>query len=134
MAENLLDILTKVDRPTFTIDGKPHEMRHPNELSMEEFHLLMKQGSLLIKFGEEFGEDPGAAFGKIKDGMNGIVDLIAPDLPPKPRAKLNPFHVQQLLEAFIGLSRIEPKPDAQPPSKKSSQDSPDSTAAAPKTG
>ncbi len=42
-ANNILDILTKVERPTFTIDGNAYELRHPNELSMAEFHVLSKK-------------------------------------------------------------------------------------------
>ncbi len=134
MAENILDILTKVDRPTFTIDGESYPMCHPNELSMTDFHILSKKGVELIAFADQYKSDPDGAFESIKKCMNELLDMVAPDLPLKARTKLNPFHVQQILEAFIGLSRIEPKPDAQPLPEKSLQDSSDSTADARKTG
>ena len=72
----------------------------------------------------------------IKADVGGFVGHSGPhpDLPAEAREKLNPFHVQQILEAFIGLSRIEPKPDAQQPQPKLSPDSSDSTAADRKTG
>ena len=133
-ANNILDIFTKVDRPTFTIDGDAHEMRHPNELSMAEFHLLSKTGSELIAFGEQYSSDPEGAFDAISKCMDELLDMVTPDLPREVRDKLNPFHVQQILDTFIGLSRIEPKPGAQGQSKKLSQDSPDSTADSRKTG
>ena len=133
-AQNILDILTKVDRPTFTIDGKPYEMRHPEDLSMAEFHLLSKQGTSLIAFGEQYQSDPDAAFEAINKCMNELLDLVTPDLPHEVREKLNPFHVQKILDSFIGLSRIEPKPEEQQAPKKSSQDSPASTAVSRKTG
>ncbi len=135
MAENnILDIVTKVDRPTFTIDGSAHELRHPNELSMAEFHVLSKKGSELIAFGEQYSADPESAFDAISKCINELLDMVTPELPIAIRDKLNPFHVQQILEAFIGLSRIEPKPDAQPQPQKLSQGSSDSTAASRKTG
>lgn len=134
MAENILDILTKTYRPTFTIDGEHYPMCHPNELSMTEFHTLSKKGVELISFAEAYKSDPDGAFKSIQKCMNELLDMVTPDLPTEVRAKLNPFHVQQILEAFIGLSRIEPKPDAQRQPPKSSQDSSDSTAALPKTG
>ena len=134
MAENLLDILTKVDRPTFTIDGERYEMRHPNELSMSEFHTLSKMGGALITFGDQFSDSPEESFDEIRKVIEELLDMVTPDLPKKIREALNPFHVMKILEAFIGLSRIEPKPDEPQPPKKSSQDSQDSTAAAPKTG
>ena len=132
--ENLLDILTKVDRPTITIDGESCEMRHPNELSMTEFKLLANKGSSLISFGEQFEKDPDAAFEAIQECMNELLDIVTPDLPEAVREKLNPFHVQQILDAFIGLSRIEPKPDARQKPKKSSRASSGSTAVRRKTG
>ena len=133
-AENILDILTKVDRPRFTIDGTSHEMRHPNELSMTEFHLLSTMGSELIKLSDQYKADPEGAFKAIRRCMGELLQMVAPDLPAEAREKLNPFHVQKILEAFIGLSRTEPKPDEQPLQPKSSQDSSDSTAADRKTG
>ena len=135
MAENnILDIFTKVERPTFTIDGAAYEMRHPNELSMAEFHILSKKGSELIAFGEQYSSDPEGAFAGVGKCMGELLDLVTPDLPSEVRDQLNPFHVQQILDSFIGLSRIEPKPDAEHRSKKSSPGSPDSTAASRKTG
>ena len=134
MAENILDILTKVDRPTFTIDGEKYEMRDPGELSMEEFHVLSKTGSKLIVFGEQYSTDPEGAFEAISKCMDELLDMVTPDLPAKVRAQLNPFHVQKILDAFIGLSRIEPKPEEQPAPKKSSRGSRDSTAVSRKTG
>ena len=134
MTKNILDILTKVDRPTFTIDGESYSMRHPNELSMTEFHLLSKLGGSLVKYGDQYKDDPEAAFEAIRKCMDELLDMITPDLPKKTRDKLNPFHVQQILDSFIGLSRIEPKPAEQPPSKKLSPGSSDSTEAVHKTG
>jgi len=134
MSKNILDILTKVDRPTFTIDDNAYELRHPNELSMTEFHTLMKKGVALVSFSEQMASDPDGAFNSIIKCMNDLMDMIAPDLPSTVREKLNPFHVQQILEAFIGLSRIEPKPDAQLQQDKPLHDSSDSTEAAQKTG
>jgi len=135
MAENnILDILTKVDRPHFTIDGKSYEMVHPNELSMAEFHVLASKGSKLISFGEQYETDPEAAFEAIQNCMNELLDMVTPDLPKAVRDKLNPFHVQQILDSFIGLSRIEPKPGARQKPKKSSRGSSGSTAARRKTG
>ncbi len=133
-ADNILDILTKVDRPRFTIDGESYEMRHPNELGMMEFHALSKKGVELIAFADQYKSDPDSAFESITKCMDELMDMVAPDLPAAAREKLNPFHVQQILEAFIGLSRIEPKPDAQPLPEKSLQDSSDSTADVRKTG
>ena len=134
MAENILDILTKVDRPTFTIDGEKYEMRDPGELSMAEFHVLSKTGSKLIIFGEQYNTDPEGAFDAISKCMDDLLDMVTPDLPAKVRDQLNPFHVQKILDAFIGLSRIEPKPEEQPAPKKSSRASRASTAARRKTG
>ena len=134
MAENILDILTKVERPTFTIDGESYEMRDPGELSMAEFHVLSKTGSELIAFGEQYSTDPDGAFKAISKSMDELLDMVTPDLPADVRDKLNPFHVQKILDAFIGLSRIEPKPEEQPAPKKSSRASRDSTAARRKTG
>ena len=134
MAENILDILTKVDRPHFTIDGKSYEMCHPNELSMMEFHTLSKKGVELISFAEQYKSDPDGAFESITKCMNELLDMVAPGLPAEARKKLNPFHVQQILEAFIGLSRIEPQPGGPQRQQKSSQDLSGSTAAAQKTG
>ena len=133
-AENILDILTKVERPTFTIDGAKYEMRDPGELSMAEFHVLSKTGSELIAFGEQYSTDPEGAFKAISKSMDELLDMVTPDLPAKVRAQLNPFHVQKILDAFIGLSRIEPKPEEQPVPKKSSRGSRDSTAVSRKTG
>ena len=133
-ANNILDIFTKVDRPTFTIDGAAYEMRHPNELSMAEFHVLSKKGSELIAVGEQYSSDPEGAFDAIQTCMSELLDMVTPDLPPEVKDKLNPFHVQQILDSFIGLSRIEPKPDATRAQKKSSRDSAASTAASRKTG
>ena len=133
-ADNILDIFTKVERPTFTIDGAAYEMRHPNELSMVEFHTLSKKGSELIAFGEQYSSDPEGAFGGVGKCMGELLDMVTPDLPAKVRAQLNPFHVQKILDAFIGLSRIEPKPEEQPAPKKSSRGSRASTAVSRKTG
>ena len=133
-ANNILDILTKVERPTFTIDGESYEMRDPGELSMAEFHVLSKTGSELIAFGEQYSTDPEGAFDAISKCMDELLDMVTPDLPAKVRDQLNPFHVQKILDAFIGLSRIEPKPEEQPAPKKSSRGSRDSTAARRKTG
>ncbi len=133
-ASNILDIFTKVDRPTFTLDGDSYEMRHPNELSMAEFHLLSKKGSELIAFGEAYSSDPEGAFNAISKCMDELLDLVTPDLPKAAREKLNPFHIQQILDSFIGLSRIEPKPDGQDLSKNSSPGLRGSTAATRKTG
>jgi len=130
MADNLLDIVTKVDRPTITIDDKPHEIKHPNELSMADFHVLSKYGASLINFGKQYEADPDAAFEKIKDCMAGILEMIMPDLPKDVRDILNSFMVQQILEVFISLSRIK-RDQGEPPSpKKSSLDSVDSMAQA----
>ena len=134
MAENLLDILTKVDRPTFTIDGESYELRHPNELSMTEFHTLSKMGGALVTFGDQFSDNPEDSFNEIRKVIDELLDMVTPDLPKEIREKLNPFLVMNILEAFIGLSRIEPKPEDQPAPKKSSPDSSDSTAAIRKTG
>ena len=133
-AENILDILTKVDRPRFTIDGESYEMRDPGELSMAEFHLLSKMGSELIASGEQYQSDPEGAFDAIQKCINELLDLVTPDLPSEVREKLNPLHVQQILDSFIGLSRIEPKPGAKRSRKKSSRGSRGSTAASRKTG
>ena len=133
-AENILDILTKVDRPHFTIDGKSYEMVHPNELSMTDFHLLSSKGSSLISFGKQYKKDPDTAFEAIKKCMDELLDIVTPDLPAKVREKLNPFHVQQILDSFIGLSRIEPKPGKKHRRKKSSRGSRGSTAGSRKTG
>ncbi len=133
-ANNILDILTKVERPTFTIDGEKYEMRDPGELSMTEFHVLSKTGSELIAFGEQYSTDPEGAFDSISKCMDELLDMVTPDLPAKVRAQLNPFHVQKILDAFIGLSRIEPKPEEQPATKKSSRASRVSTVARRKTG
>jgi len=133
-AENILDILTKVDRPTFTIDGEKYEMRDPGELSMEEFHLLSKTGSKLIIFGEQYKTDSEGAFEAISKCMDELLDMVTPDLPADVRDKLNPFHLQKILDAFIGLSRIEPKPEEQPAPKKPSRASRASTVARRKTG
>lgn len=135
MAENnILEILTKSARPTFTIDGKPYEMRHPNELSMTEFYELSKTGSTLSTFGEEFADDPEGSFEKIRDVINQLLDMIAPDLPGEVRDELNPFHVMKILEAFIGLSRITPQPEDEQAQAKLLQDSSDSTEAVHSTG
>lgn len=134
MADNILEILTAAARPTFTIDDDRYEMRHPNELSMTEFYELSKTGSVLIKFGEEFATDPEGSFEKIRKVINELLDTIAPDLPEKVRDELNPFHVMQILEAFIGLSRIAPKPEEQQAPTKSLPGSSDSTEAPRKTG
>ena len=134
MAENILDILTKVDRPRFTIDGESYEMRSPDELSMTEFHTLSKKGSELIAFGEQYTSDPEGAFKAIQICIDELLDLVTPDLPADVRDKLNPFHVQQIIDSFIGLSRIEPKPEEQPAPKKSSRGSRASTAVSRKTG
>ncbi len=133
-ANNILDIFTKVERPTFTIDGKSYEMRDPGELSMAEFHVLSKTGSELIAFGEQYSTDPEAAFDSIAKCMDDLLDMVTPDLPADVREKLNPFHLQKILEAFTGLSRIEPKPDVKPARKKSLRASRASTAARRKTG
>ena len=135
MAEkNILDILTKVDRPHFTIDGKSYELRHPNELSMTEFHLLSSKGASLISFGEQYEKDPDTAFKAIQTCMDELLDIVTPDLPKGVRAILNPFHVQQILDSFIGLSRIKATPGERRNQKKSSRDSSDSTAEAPAAG
>lgn len=134
MADSILDIITKADRRPFTIDGKYYEMRHPNELSMTEFHQLSKKGAALIALADEYKSDPDGAFKSITMCTNELLDMITPDLPSEVRETLNPFGVQQILEAFIGLSRTEPKPDVQPLQKKSLPDSSDSTADARKTG
>ncbi len=120
MAENMLDILTKVDRPTFTIDGESYEMRHPNELSMTELHLLSSKGSTLVSLGKLYEEDPDEAFKSITDCMNELLDIVTPDLPKKVLEALNPFHVQQILDSFTGLSRIKPKPGGKRNRKKRS--------------
>jgi|GEM_PF-4388600 len=134
MAENILDIVTKVDRPTYTIDGEAFELRHPNELSMTEFHTLSKMGGALITFGDQFSDNPEKSFEEIRKVIDELLDLVTPDLPKKIRETLNPFLVMRILEAFIGLSRIEPQPDDQQPLSKSSPGSQDSTEAARKTG
>ncbi len=134
MAENLLDILTKVDRPTFTIDGESYELRHPNELSMTEFHTLSKMGGALVTFGNQFSDNPEDSFNEIRKVIDELLDMVTPDLPKEIREKLNPFLVMKILEAFMGLSRIEPKPEKQPAPKKSSQGSRASTADSRKTG
>ena len=134
MAENILDILTKVERPTFTIDGEKYEMRDPGELSMAEFHVLSKKGIELIAFAEQYTSDPDGSFNAIQICINELLDMVTPDLPADIRDKLNPDHVQQILDSFIGLSRIEPKPEEQPAPKKSSRGSRDSTAVSRKTG
>lgn len=134
MAENILDILTKVDRPHFTIDGKSYEMVHPNELSMTEFHVLLKLGNSFESWGKQYKSDPEAAVEAIQMCMDELLDMIAPDLPETVKKKLNPFHVQALLGAFTGLSRIEPKPGGPRNRKKSSRGSRASTAASRKTG
>lgn len=133
-ADNILDILTKVDRPHFTIDGKSYEMRHPNEFGMVEFHKLSKKGVELIAAAEDYKSDPDGAFEAITKCMDELLDMVAPNLPAEAKEKLNPLHVQQLMEAFIGLSRIEPKPDAPQLPPKPLQDSLDSTEAIQKTG
>ena len=135
MAENnILDILTKLERPTITIDGEKYEMRSPEELSMTEFHVLSKKGSELIAFGKQYTSDPDGAFEAIQICIGELLDLVTPDLPAEVRDKLNPFHVQQIIDSFIGLSRIEPKPEEQPAQKKSSRGSRASTAVSRKTG
>ena len=134
MAENILDILTKVERPTFTIDGEKYELRDPGELSMAEFHVLSKKGSELINFGEQYTTDPDGAFDDITKCIDELLDLVTPDLPADVRKKLNPFHVQKILDAFIGRARIAPKPGEQLAPKKSSRASRASTAARRKTG
>lgn len=131
---DILEILTKSARPTFTIDGKRYEMRHPNELSMTEFYELSKTGSTLSTFGEEFADDPEASFEKIHAVIKELLDMIAPDLPDEVGSELNPFHVMKILEAFIGLSRIEPIPDVLQAAEKLLQDSSDSTDARRSTG
>lgn len=133
-AENILDILTKVDRPRFTIDGESYEMRHPNELSMTDFHVLSTLGGSLVKYGDEYKDDPEAAFEAIRKCMDELLDLITPDLPKAARDKLNPFHVQRILTSFMGLYRIEPQPDASQHQDKPSPGSPDSTEADRRTG
>lgn len=134
MAGNLLDIVTKVDRPTITIDGTHYEMCHPNELSMKDFHLLMKRVGQLENLGNAYSADPEAAMEKIAPLMSDLVDQIVPGIPDEVRDKLNPYHVQQIAETFIGLSRIDAKPGERPNRKKSSRGSSASTAAARKAG
>ena len=101
---------------------------------MLDFHALLKLGTSFESWGEQYKSDPDAAFEAIEDCMDQLLDMITADLPKEAREKLNPFHVQAIFEAFMGLSRIEPKPDAQPQPKKLSQDSSDSMAASRKTG
>ena len=134
MAENILDILTKVDRPRFTIDGTSYEMRHPNELSMAEFHVLGKMGVELESFGELIKSDADEALDKMQSVVDELLDMVTPNLRKDVRTKLNPFHVQKILEAFMGLSRIGPKPDEPQPLNKPSPDSPGSTEGAQKAG
>lgn len=135
MAEqNILEILTKSARPTFTIDGKPYEMRHPNELSMMEFYELSKTGSALSTFGEEFADDPEASFEKIREVIKELLDVITPDLPDDVGSELNPFHVMKILDAFIGLSQITPQLEDEQVPTKSLPDLSDSTAAVRSTG
>lgn len=129
MADNLLDILTRADRPKFTIDGKSYEIRHPNELSMAEFHQFYTHGDALVQAGEAYSKDPEGAFESIQKTMDALLDLVTPDLPAKVREKLNPSHVQQICEAFMGLVRIKPAPGERPNRKKSSRGSPASTRA-----
>ncbi|MCH8137178.1 MAG: hypothetical protein IIB77_14480 [Proteobacteria bacterium] len=131
---DILEILTKSARPTFTIDGKRYEMRHPNELSMTEFYDLSKTGSVLSELGDHFADDPEASFEKIHGVIKELLDTITPDLPQNIRDELNPFHVMKILEAFIGLSRITPQPDDEQAQAKSLQDSSDSTAQRRSTG
>lgn len=128
MAEDILDILTRAERPKFKIDGKRYEMLHPNELSMLDFRELGKRGAAMVAAANSFEEtDNDTVFDQMIDDMNAILDTVAPGLPKKVRDKLNPFHVQKIVQAFMRLVRAGGAPDGRRNRKKSSRGSAAST-------
>jgi len=104
MAENLLDIVTKVARPKIKIDGAAYELKHPKELSLVEQNRFNRMSQDLQKLGEAYRNDPEKTAGKLEKKNAEILVFLIPDLPEEVVAKLNVHHTFEVIQAFMGLT------------------------------
>lgn len=134
MADHLLDIVTKVSRPTIRIDGDDYELRHPDELSMKELQELAVTGARLEKHGLALESGDLRAVDSVAEDCAEILHRIMPDVPKDVVDKLGALHVQSIMQAFTGLSRVKAVAGDKQVPPKSSGDSSDSMEAPRKAG
>ena len=97
MADAILNLITRVDRPKIKIDGKEYELRHPRELSIPEFHQYLKYLGII-----EPGDSPSSG-AETKGVSVKMFNLILADVPKSVVARLGAFDMAQIIAVFSAL-------------------------------
>lgn len=110
MADNkpLLDLMTGHDRERLTIDGTSYEIRAYSEMTMVQFHALVRMGEKTQKIlsKDRLSEKDAKELTKIS--MKLVSTLIV-DLPEDVNAKLTEAQRAQIFQVFTKLSPNLPK-------------------------
>ena len=142
MAGHLLDITTLIEQPTIKINGTTHEILHPDQLGVIDFHrlsIMAGRVSDLMKKSSYDDSDADALTAVIVD----LTDRIMDGIPADVRAKLTESQRLAVAEVFMMLPRVKTKATRKAASNpkasrsigaKPRRGSSDSTAATPPAG
>lgn len=98
----LLDIETLIIRPAIMIDGERHEIIAPDELPLDQSHLMAAKGRRMqqLQSTDSMNRDQRAELEAIVELLS---DVIMDPIPKAVRAKLQPAQRLQVIEAFTAL-------------------------------
>lgn len=99
-SEPLFDIDTQLKRPHVTIDGEPHFVFHPEELSVIKHHRF-------VRAGERIRELEGKTGDETEKELDALVDKVAGDIlvdtPKEIFAKITGAQRLKLVQVFTAL-------------------------------
>ncbi|MFN3990055.1 MAG: hypothetical protein ACK4IS_07335 [Erythrobacter sp.] len=98
----LLDIETLIIRPAIMIDGERHEIIAPDELPLDQSHLMAAKGRRMqqLQQADSMNRDQRAELEAIVEQLS---DIIMEPIPKAVRGKLKPAQRLQVIEAFTAL-------------------------------